>query len=374
MWKRLSSISCANGGLGRRKVHRPADCSGNVAAGPRHFQTTPSPVFLRVPFFMNRYGGGGGGGGRGGRASAASNSGSSADNNSRNTSSPIHNDHRQSNGSNRDSGLLYGGEGGQYHHNHNHHQQEQPSQQQQHHHHHHNHHQSSSGRDEQQWHTGTSQLPGFARNGDGGCNGAGGGVDGGDDRERKGHGYGTSRDGRCESSVIFSCHFNRTAPIVSAPRTCPKKKRKKNDLSKWTHTLACLTLRCAEVQLEPQLARAEWVGCRNSSIFSRRHRQKRPRSPVCVSRMLSPSITFSPALARSDISTGPSAQKVVPCRRNINLSPSHFRWRWWRWTPSPCVRQPYRISSVTQGTFAFDLGRGQQFPFVLTPAEGRLSV
>lgn len=124
------------------------------------------------------------------RASAASNAGSGSDN-SRNAGSPIHSD-RRGNGSNRDAGIMYGGEGGQYHRNRNNfqHQQEQPSQQQ-----HHNHHQplpASSTRDEQQWHTGSPQLPGFARNGDGG---SGSGGDGGDDRDRKGYVYG-ARDGR----------------------------------------------------------------------------------------------------------------------------------------------------------------------------------
>eukprot|EP00903_Cladosiphon_okamuranus_P009227 g8808.t1 len=147
-------------------------------------------------------GGGGGGGGRGMRASAASNAGSGSDNSNRNTGSPIHSD-RRNNGSSRDTGMLYGGEGGQYHHNRNNYQhqhppqlnqQEQQSQQQ----HHQNHHQplpASSTRDEQQWHTGSPQLPGFARNGEGG----GSGGDCGDDRDRKGHGYGP-RDGRDRES------------------------------------------------------------------------------------------------------------------------------------------------------------------------------
>lgn len=144
------------------------------------------------------------------RASAAGNVGSGSDNTNRNAGSPIHSD-RRSSGGNRDTGMLYGGEGGQYHHNRNnfqhqnpqqqHNPQEQPSQQQQ----HQNQHQplpASSTRDEQHWHTGSPQLPGFARNVDG----AGSGGDGGDDRDRKGHGYGP-RDGRW---VYCSCLSGRT--------------------------------------------------------------------------------------------------------------------------------------------------------------------
>lgn len=154
-----------------------------------------------VPY---RYGGGGSGagGGRGTRPLATCTAGGSSDINSsnRNTGSPIQsNDHRHSNGSTGDSGLLYGGEGAQCQYNRNSHQQELQHQQQellnqQHHQNHHHQLPASAARDEQQWHT--SQLPGFARSGEGGSGGGGGGGDGCDDRDRKGHGYSTSRDGR----------------------------------------------------------------------------------------------------------------------------------------------------------------------------------
>ncbi|CAM9412552.1 unnamed protein product, partial [Scytosiphon promiscuus] len=129
-------------------------------------RTKSASSFTRSILATNRYGGGGGGGGRGARTPAAGHAGNNADNNNGSAGSPIHNERRNSNGNTRDNGLLYGTDG--------------------------------SHRDEQQWHNGSSQLPGFARSGDGGSNGGGGDGDGFEERERKGHGYGyvASRDVR----------------------------------------------------------------------------------------------------------------------------------------------------------------------------------